>query len=87
MSPFRRRRSLVSFSIGTALIAASFAVYPVYPVIFMLPLPVDARVLLALAAGALSWAIFLLGTTVAGPQGIEYLKRLITSGKAPPPPL
>jgi len=75
----------VVFTIGVALIASSFAVYPAYPVIALLPLPLDLRVALAVAASALSWGIFLIGTTLAGKQGVDYLKRLLIRRKAPPP--
>ena len=67
------------------LIVSSFAVYPAYPLIALLPWPVDLRVVVAVAASILSWGIFLLGTTLAGKQGVDYLKRLLTRRKAPPP--
>jgi hypothetical protein len=54
-------------------------------VIALLPLPLELRVALAVAASALSWGIFLLGTALAGKQGVDYLKRLLTRRKAPPP--
>jgi hypothetical protein len=78
------RRSGIAFAIGVALIAVSFAIYPAYLLIALLPLPVNLRVGVAVAASLLSWAIFLLGTTLAGKQGVDYLKRLLTRRKAPP---
>jgi hypothetical protein len=73
------------FTIGVALIASSFAIYPAYPVIALLPLPVDERLVLAVAASVVSWGVFLLGTSLAGKRGVDYLKRLLTNRKAPPP--
>ena len=77
--------SKLSFAIGAALITASFAIYPAYPLIALLPLPVTLRLGLAFSASALSWVVFLLGTTLAGKEGVEYLKRLLGRRKAPPP--
>ena len=85
MSASADRSSGVWFTIGVALIAWSFAIYPAYPVIALLPLPVDLRIAVAVGASVLSWGIFLLGTTLAGKQGVDYLKRLLTRRQAPPP--
>lgn len=82
-SPSRRRG--LSFWIGLALIAASFGIYPAYPVIALLPIPADERVAGAVVGSVVSWSIFALGTTLAGREGIAYLKRLI-SGRGVPPP-
>ncbi|HUE38807.1 MAG TPA: transporter suffix domain-containing protein [Candidatus Binatia bacterium] len=79
------RQSPYLFSIGVALIAMSFAIYPAYPLIALLPLPVQARLATAFVASVASWGVFLVGTALAGKQGVEYLKRMFTRRKAPPP--
>jgi len=57
--------------------AASFLVYPAYPVILlMLPLSASAKVGVTVAAWVLSWSAFSLGAVLAGPEGYESFKRL-----------
>jgi len=82
-SPFRRRG--LSFWIGLALITASFGIYPAYPVIALLPVPAEVRVAGVIAGSLVSWSIFALGTTLAGREGIAYLKRLLARRGVPPP--
>ena len=81
------RQSPYLFSIGVALIAVSFGIYPAYPLIALLPVPMQVRIVTAVLASAVSWGLFLIGTALAGKQGVEYVKRLLTGRKAPPPPL
>jgi len=78
--------SRAAFVIGVTLILASFIVYPAYPLIALLPVPVDLRVTVAVAASFLSWTIFFIGTALAGKRGIEYAKRLVMRRKVPPLP-
>jgi hypothetical protein len=63
----------------------SFALYPSYPLIALLPLPVETRVFGALAAWAASWSLFAVGTALAGRDALDYLKRLVTRRVAPRP--
>jgi hypothetical protein len=71
--------------VGSALILASFAVYPAYPLIALLPVPVRTKVFGELIAWIVSWALFLAGTAFAGKDAIEYVKHLITRRAAPRP--
>jgi hypothetical protein len=64
-----------SFWLGVMLIAASFAIYPAYPVIALLPLPVTARVGGAILGSMLSWGVFFVGSMLAGRRGVHYVKR------------
>jgi hypothetical protein len=74
-----------SFWIGVALIAASFGIYPAYPVIALLPVPANVRVLGVIFGSLFSWTMFALGSALAGREGITYLKRLLSRGGIKPP--
>jgi len=74
-----------AFWIGVALIAASFAIYPAYPVIALLPVPASVRVLGVIGGSLVSWSMFALGTALAGREGVAYLKRLLWRGGITPP--
>ena len=73
--PVESRRGPWAFRVGSALIVLSFALYPSYPLIALLPVPVEARVFGGLAAG----------TALAGREALGYLKRLFTRRIAPRP--
>jgi hypothetical protein len=64
---------------------ASFAIYPTYPLIALLPMPVKTRVLGELAAWIVSWALFCVGTALAGRDAVGYLKQLFARRAAPRP--
>jgi hypothetical protein len=83
--PAEPRRGTWSFRVGSALIVTSFAIYPMYPLIALLPMPLKTRVFGELAAWIVSWALFFLGTALAGKDAIEYVKRLVTGRTAPRP--
>ena len=83
--PVESRRGPWAFRAGSALIVLSFALYPSYPLIALLPLPVETRVFGGLAAWAASWSLFAAGTALAGREALGYLKRLITRRIAPRP--
>jgi hypothetical protein len=63
----------------------SFAIYPAYLVIALLPLPVRTRVFLGLAGWVVSWSLFSVGTALGGRDAVDYLKRLLTRRIAPRP--
>jgi hypothetical protein len=70
------RRS-VRFIAGTSLMAASFLVYPAYPVILLwLPLSASLKAGVSVAVWVISWGTFSLGAYLAGPQGYAWFKQL-----------
>ena len=74
-SPAPRRS--IRFITGTALMAASFLVYPAYPVILLwLPLSASVKAGVSVAVWILSWGSFSLGAYLAGPEGYEWFKQL-----------
>jgi hypothetical protein len=83
--PAEARRKTLAFRVGSALIVASFALYPAYPLIALLPLPVKTRVFGELATWIVSWALFLVGTALAGKDAVGYLKQLFARRAAPRP--
>jgi hypothetical protein len=65
------------FIAGTALIAGSFLVYLAYPIIlFVLPLSSNLKLASTAAVWLLSWGAFSAGIFLAGPEGLERVKRL-----------
>jgi len=77
-SPVQGQKSL-RFIAGTALIAGSFLVYLVYPVILLyLPFSGSVKVGATAAVWVLSWAVFSAGILLTGPQGYEWVKGLWT---------
>ncbi len=78
-----------SFWLGVVMIAASFAIYPLYVVIAFLPVPLDARVAGAIIGSILSWAVFFTGALISGRRGVTYVKRWLTQNPASlkPPPM
>jgi len=68
--------------LGCGLIVLSFGIYPAYPVIVFLPLPAWARGVVALGLSALSWAMFLTGSALAGGAGLSYLRRRVGWGSS-----
>jgi hypothetical protein len=87
VSDARTQIARYSFPIGVVLIIVSFVIYPAYPVIALLPFPVKLRVIVAVAASAVSWGVFFVGSALAGKPGVDYVKRLLARRKPPPPPL
>ncbi len=70
-------RQSVRFIAGTVLMAASFLVYPAYPVILLwLPLSASVKAGVSIAVWVLSWGSFSLGAYLAGPEGYDWFKRL-----------
>ena len=67
----------VRFVAGTVLMAASFLVYPAYPVIILwLPLSASAKAGVSVAVWIVSWGTFSLGAYLAGPEGYAWFKQL-----------
>lgn len=83
--PAEPRRGTRAFQVGSALIVASFAVYPTYPLIALLPMPVKTLVLGEIAAWIVSWTLFCVGTALAGKDAVGYLKQLFARRAAPRP--
>ena len=83
--PVEFRKGPWAFRIGSALIVLSFALYPSYLLIALLPVPVETKVLALLAAWGASWALFAAGTALAGRDALDYLKRWVTRRVAPRP--
>jgi hypothetical protein len=83
--PAEPRRATRAFRVGSALIVASFALYPTYPLIALLPIPVKTRLFGELAAWILSWALFCAGTALAGKDAVGYLKQLFARRAASRP--
>lgn len=75
-----------AFWLGVVLMTASFAIYPAYLVIALLPLPMSVRVAMAVVASIISWAIFFAGSFISGRRGVEYVRRLFSGDRVPPPP-
>ena len=75
-APAAHRKS-VKFIAGTVLMAASFLVYPAYPVIILwLPLSASAKAGVSVAVWVLSWGTFSAGAYFAGPEGYQFFKGL-----------
>ena len=65
------------FIAGIVLMAASFLVYPAYPVILLwLPLSPSVKAGVSVAVWILSWGTFSLGAYLAGPDGYAWFKQL-----------
>jgi len=60
---------------GLALMIASFALYPGYLLVAVLPITRLAKVEVDLALWLLSWCSFSVGSAMAGAKGVEYLER------------
>ena len=70
-------RQSVRFIAGTVLMAASFLVYPAYPVILLwLPLSPSVKAGVSVAVWVVSWGTFSLGAYLAGPEGYAWFKQL-----------
>jgi hypothetical protein len=64
------------FWAGLVLMIASFALYPAYLFVALLPISASSKVAGAVVLWLLSWAGFSAGSAMAGPEGIHYLRRL-----------
>lgn len=71
------KQKSVRFIAGTVLMAASFLVYPAYPVILLwLPLSASVKAGVSVAVWVVSWGTFSLGAYLAGPEGYAWFKGL-----------
>lgn len=59
---------------GLGLIALAFLIYPLYPFIAVLPLPLAGKVAVGVGAYALSWGLFFAGGYLGGRESWRYLK-------------
>lgn len=80
----RPRRGRLGFVAGILLMGASFLVYPVYPLLVVLPVTDGHKVQATAAAAALSWAAFAAGLVLAGRRGWVWLRRRWRGRAAPP---
>jgi hypothetical protein len=87
------RRSRLAFSLGVVLMAASFLVYPAYPLLLVLaPGSERTRLGASIAASVLSWSAFAGGLYLAGKRGWVWLRRQWAGRRGPrrppaaPPP-
>jgi len=81
------RQSPYLFSIGVALIAVSFGIYPAYPLIALLPVPMQVRIVTAVLASAVSWGLFLIGTDQYATFEVSPLDWIRTRSVASPYPV
>lgn len=64
------------FTVGIALIAISFLVYPMYLIILLfVPASGIVKVGMIVIAWLFSWIVFGVGSLIAGFQGYESLKK------------
>jgi hypothetical protein len=75
-----------AFWLGVALMAVSFSVYPAYLAIAIIPVPMQVRIAAAALASIASWALFLIGSFIAGKRGVDYVRRWFARDRAEPPP-
>lgn len=67
------------FIAGVALMGVSFLVYPAYSlIILLLPFSKEIKVGVIAAASLLSWGVFSAGIYLAGREGYDWLKRLLS---------
>jgi hypothetical protein len=69
------REKPLRFYLGMALILASYATYPLYAAVPLLPIPAALLSPVLLSMWGFGWAVFVLGTLLAGKDGTEYLKK------------
>jgi len=63
--------------VGIGLIAASFGIFALFGVIPFLPVSSETKAGIAVIGWAISWALFFIGSLLAGNEGYSYLKQLI----------
>jgi hypothetical protein len=74
------------FWIGVTLLGASFALYPAYAVIAFLPITLESKLRCGIAAWILSWSLFALGSTLAGNEGVRYVREALLRRRSLTPP-
>lgn len=78
-------RPRLSFWLGVILIVLSFGIYPAYPVVPFLPISRWARGGAAVGLSVVSWGMFLAGSTLAGKEGVAYLRGRLGARRAGSP--
>jgi hypothetical protein len=81
-SPVLRPHPAV-FWVGLLLMIVSFALYPAFALIAVLPISRPAKVAADFSAWLISWGSFSIGSAMAGAEGIEYLRRLWRRSRSP----
>jgi hypothetical protein len=69
------REKPLRFYLGVAMILASYGTYPLYAALPLLPIPARLLSPVLLSVWGFGWAVFVLGTLLAGKDGTEYLKK------------
>ena len=69
-----------NFIIGTSLIAFSFTVWFIIPLIFALPLSLKVKTSSASISYFFSWGLTGIGIYFAGREGYEYIKQEVLKG-------
>lgn len=64
----------------------SFVLYPAYALIAFLPLTPEGKIELGLAGWAVSWSLFALGSTLAGGEGVRYVREALLRRRSLTPP-
>ncbi|MGH7896332.1 MAG: hypothetical protein ACREQQ_00145 [Candidatus Binatia bacterium] len=77
----RPKRGLL-FWLGIGLIVVSFALYPAYGMIVMLPVSRGARAASMAAGWGISWSLFVVGSLLAGKEGVELLREHVAKRRA-----
>ncbi len=64
-----------SFWLGVILMVLSFGIYPAYSVVPFLRISRWSQGGVVIAMSVVSWAMFFVGTVLAGQEGVAYVKR------------
>jgi hypothetical protein len=72
-----------SFWLGVALMALSFGIYLAYAAVPFLSISVWRKGGVAVGLSAVSWGIFFVGSSLAGKEGVAYLKRRFFERRKP----
>ena len=81
LNPQTRKR--FSFWVGVSLMVLSFGIYLAYPAVPFLPISRGAKGGVAVGMSLASWAIFLVGSVLAGKEGLASLKQRFSGRGAP----
>lgn len=81
-SPGPRRR--LSVWLGASLMALSFGIYLAYPVVLLLPISGWGKGGVAVLLSLVSWTMFLVGSVLAGKEGVAHLRQRFAGRRARP---
>jgi len=66
-----------SFWLGVTLMALSFGIYALFPVVLFLQISAWHKGEVAVGLSAVSWGMFCVGSMLVGKRGVTYLKRRV----------